>query len=110
MILEYFTVAKLIGVFCALCTVGYLLYFTIKHRAEFWNAIKGDNGKLDTLEALLLVWMILFVAMIISDFALGLRASEEAWYSMDAVFLFSVGGKTFSARERGVNPPPTDNK
>jgi hypothetical protein len=104
-IMEYFTPAKIIGAVFALGTLGYLFYLTIKHKDEFWEAFKGENKKLDIIEAVVIVWLVLFVAMTVGDFTLGLIASEEAWYSMDAVFLFAVAGKSFDLRQRGVNPP-----
>ncbi len=102
-LLEFFTPPKIIGILFALGTLGYVFYLTIKYREDFWSAIKGENGKLDIIEAVVIVWMVLFVAMITADFALGLHASNEAWYSLDAIFAFSVAGNKFAPR--GKQPP-----
>lgn len=104
-ILEFFTPPKIIGICFAIGTLGYIFYLTIKYRQDFWSAIKGDNGRLDIIEAVVIVWMVLFVAMITADFALGLHASNEAWYSLDAIFAFSVAGNKFAPR--GKSQPPT---
>lgn len=105
-LLEFFTPPKIIGILFALGTLGYILYLTVKHREDFWTAVKGDNNKLDIIEAVVIVWMVLFVAMITADFALGLHASNEAWYSMDAIFAFSVAGNKFAPRGKSQPPAP----
>lgn len=99
-LLEFFTPAKIIGILFAIGTLGYIFSLTISHREDFWSAFKGDNNKLDIVEAVVIVWLVLFVAMVVADFALQLHASEEVWYSMDAIFLFCIGGKTFDPRSR----------
>lgn len=104
-ILMWFTPSKFIGLMFALGTSGYIFYLTIRYKSEFWDAFKGENKKLDVIEIVIIIWLVLFVSMTIADFTMGLHASEELWYSMDAVFLFAVGGKGYEARQRGVNPP-----
>lgn len=96
--LEYFTAPKIIGIVFALGTLGYLFSLTTTHRAEFWTAIKGDNKVLDIIDIVILVWLVLFTSMIVADFTLELRASDHAWYSMDAIFLFAIGGKSYASR------------
>lgn len=103
--LEFFTPAKVVGIIFAFGTLGYIFYLTVQHKEDFWSAFKGENGKLDIIEAVVIVWLVLFVGMIVADFALGLIASEEAWYSMDAVFAFCVAGNKFSNRTRGTQTP-----
>lgn len=107
-LLEFFTPAKIIGILFALGTVGYIFFLTISHKQDFWSAVKGENGKLDIIEAVVIIWMVLFVAMVTADFALGLHASNEAWYSLDAIFAFSVAGNKFAPR--GKSQPPTEIK
>jgi len=103
-LLEFFTPAKIIGICFAVGTLGYVFYLTVTHRNEFWSAVKGENNKLDIIEAVVIIWMVLFVAMITADFALGLHASNEAWYSMDAIFAFSVAGSKFATRSKIQEP------
>jgi len=103
--LEFLTPAKVIGICFAIGTLGYIFYLTVTHKADFWGAIKGENNKLDIIEAVVIVWMVLFVSMIVADFTLGLQASSEAWYSMDAIFAFSVAGSKFATRTRVPEPP-----
>lgn len=104
-ILNFFTPPKIIGVCFAIGTLGYVFYLTVSHKEDFWSAVKGDNNKLDIIEAVVIIWMVLFVAMITADFALGLHASSEAWYSMDAIFFFSVAGNKFAPRTKTPEPP-----
>lgn len=107
-ILNFFTPPKIMGVCFAIGTLAYIFYLTVKYRSDFWTAIKGDNGKLDIIEAVVIIWMVLFVAMTTADFALGLHASNEAWYSMDAIFAFSVAGNKFAPRSKAPKEPPTE--
>lgn len=107
-LLEFFTPAKVIGILFAIGTIGYIFFLTISHRQDFWSAVKGENNKLDIIEAVVIIWMVLFVAMITADFALSLHASNEAWYSLDAIFAFSVAGNKFAPR--GKSQPPTEIK
>lgn len=103
-ILMWFTPSKFIGLIFAFGTSGYILYLTVRYKSEFWDAFKGENKKLDVIEIVIIIWLVLFVSMAIADFAMGLHASEALWYSMDMIFAFAVAGKTFSAREK--NPTP----
>lgn len=100
-LITWFDAPKVIGFFFAFGTFSYLLFVTTKHHEEFWEGIKGDNGKLEFIEAALTVWLVLFVVMIIADFSFGLVASPHAWWSMDSVFLIGVGGKVTSVMNRG---------
>lgn len=104
-LLDFFTPEKIVGILFALGTLGYIFYLTVSHSGDFWGAFKGVDNKLDIVEAVVIMWLVLFVAMITADFALGLQASKEAWYSMDAVFLFAVAGSKFATRSRGKFPP-----
>ncbi len=109
-IAAFFTPAKIVGILFAFGTLGYVFYLTISHAQDFWVAFKGADNKLDIVEAVVIIWMVLFVSMIVGDFTLGLTASEEAWYSMDAVFLFAVAGSKFATRSRGKFPPVKESK
>lgn len=100
--IEYFNAPKVLGLIAALVTLAYILYFTFRHHKDLMESIKGEDNKMQFIEALLSIWLILFVAMIVSDFALGLHASEEAWWAMDSVFAFGVAGGVYKARTRSV--------
>jgi len=91
---------KVVGFFFACGTIAYLFIITTRHHQEFWEGIKGDNGKLEFIEAALTVWLVLFTAMVIADFAFGLVASGHAWWSMDSIFLIGVGGKAATVMKR----------
>lgn len=101
-ILMWIDAPKVVGFFFAVGTVGYLLVVTTRHHKEFWEGIKGDDNKLQFIEAALTIWLVLFTAMVLADFAFGLVASDKAWWSMDSVFLIGVGGKVTSTRINSV--------
>ena len=118
-ILMWLDAPRMIGFIFACGTVGYIFIVTSRHHQEFWEGIKGDDGKLQFLEAALTVWLALFVPMIIADFAFGLIASDKAWWSMDSIFLIGVGGRTVNVMNRNRNSseplkkdsePPTEPK
>jgi len=92
---------RIIGLMFAAGTISYLFVVTTKHHKEFWEGIKGDDGKLQFIEAALTVWLALFVPMVVADFAFGLVASDKVWWSMDSIFLVGVGGRTISVMNRG---------
>jgi small-conductance mechanosensitive channel len=96
--LNYLTPAKFIGILFAFGTLGYLFYLTIKHKTDFWEAFKGENKKLEIIEAVIIVWLVLFVAMVVGDFTLQLHASDHVWYSMDAIFFACVLGHKFAPK------------
>lgn len=98
--IAHFTAPKVIGIIACFVTFVYILIFTAKYRKDFMESMKGEDGKLQFIEGVLTVWLILFTSMIICDFTLGLHASEAAWWSMDSVFAFGVGGGVFKQRQR----------
>lgn len=99
---------RMIGLIFAIGTLGYLFVITARHHAEFWEGIKGDDNKLQFIEAALTVWLALFVPMVVADFAFGLVASNSVWYSMDSIFLIGVGARTVSVMNRGKKEPPNE--
>ena len=92
---------KVVGFIFAVVTAMYLLMITRKRHAEFWEAVRGEDGKTQFIEMVLVVWVILFTAMIIADFAFGLVASDKAWWSMDSIFLIGIGGRVATVINRG---------
>lgn len=96
---------RILGLFLAMGTFAYLFGVTLKHRTEFWDGIKGEDNKLQFMEAALTIWLVLFTVMVVSDFALGLVASDKAWWSMDSVFLVGAGAKTIQVVNRSNSRP-----
>jgi len=97
---------RMVGFFFAVGTFAYIFFITIKHHKEFWEGVKGDDGKLQFIEAALTIWLALFVPMVIADFAFGLVASDKVWWSLDSIFLIGVGGRTISVMNRGSKKDP----
>lgn len=98
---------RMVGFIFAIGTFSYIFFITARHHKEFWEGIKGDDGKLQFIEGALTVWLALFVPMAVADFAFGLVASDKLWYSMDSVFLIGVGGRVVSVMNRGKKEEPT---
>lgn len=98
--IAHFTAPKVIGIIACIATSVYILLFTARHRKDFIEGMKGEDGKLQFIEGVLSIWLILFTSMIICDFTLGLHASVEAWWSMDSIFAFGVAGGVFKQRQR----------
>lgn len=100
---------RMVGLLFAIGTIGYIFVVTARHHAEFWEGIKGDDNKLQFIEAALTIWLALFVPMVVADFAFGLVASDSVWYSMDSIFLIGVGARTVMNRgEKKEKQPPNE--
>lgn len=97
---EWVDAPKMVGFFFAVGTLSYIFVVTTRHHKEFWEGIKGDDGKLQFIEAALTIWLTLFTGMAVADFAFGLVASDKLWWSMDTIFLIGVGGRTMSVMNR----------
>jgi hypothetical protein len=99
---------RVVGLLFALGTIGYIFVITARHHDEFWEGVKGEDGKLQFIEAALTIWLALFVPMAIADFAFGLVASDHLYYSMDSIFLIGVGGSVAKVMNRNKKEPPKD--
>lgn len=109
-VITWFDGPKIVGTVFALVTGGYILFLSIKHHSDFWDGIKGEDNKLNFLEAALTIWLVLYASMVTADFAFGLVASEKVWWSMDSVFLVGVGGRTLSVMNRDNKAKKADNE
>ncbi len=98
------TILQITGLCFFVFTFAYFIYITRKHSGEIWGAMLGDDGKLQLTELAALFWFILFPILFFADLFLGLKASEEIWYSMDGIFLIIIGGhsvnKHFESRQK----------
>lgn len=85
-------VEKIIGYVFFLFCIGYILHITNKHKVSLWNAIIGDDKKLDITELAALFWFMLFPMLFFAEVFLGMVAGEHIWYSLDSIFLIIIGG------------------
>ena len=84
-------------------SLGYMIHITTKHKKDLWNAIIGDNKKLDITEMAALFWFLLFPVLFFAEVFLGKVAGEHIWYSMDSIFLIIVGGDVVNKRKNKSN-------
>jgi len=102
-LLQWLDAPRMIGFIFACGTIGYIFVVTSRHHKEFWEGIKGEDGKLQFIEAALTIWLALWVPMMVADFAFGLIASDKAWWSMDSIFFIGIGGRTVTVMNRDKN-------
>lgn len=75
-------------VFC----LGYIIYITIRHKKTLWEAISGEDKKLDLTELAALFWFVIFPILFFAEIFLGKTVGEHIWYSLDSIFLIIIGG------------------
>lgn len=75
------------------CFLSIALIGVLKARS-FWEALLGEDNRMQFIEASLAIWMVLFVFLVIGDFCLNLKASDAVWWSMDSIFLIGIGART----------------
>jgi len=83
-----------------LISLGFFLFLLVTNKKGIGNAVKGGDGRLDLIDVVKLVWLLLFTLGFLSCLYLGLIIQEAVWYSLDVVFLVLVandGGKSYIA-------------
>jgi hypothetical protein len=83
-----------------ICSLGYFIFLTRKHRIEIWEAIKGEDGKLQLTEIAAFYWFMLFPILFFGDLFFNMKASAEIWYSMDFVFFTIIGGHAYINKQK----------
>lgn len=84
-----YQIANLILCFSALIWVNYDL---IKQHKDFWNAIKGKDGILQTTEILIYIWIRMFPIVVLADLFFDYTLSDKAWFSLDFILFCLIGG------------------
>lgn len=97
-------IEKLIGFMIMFGVFAYMLYISKKYKKDLWDAVKGDNGRLEIPEMIIAISMILYPVIVLSDVFLGLHASEGVFWSLDAIILFGLTGRV--ALNKFGNPEP----
>jgi hypothetical protein len=98
--------SAVIGYLFFLFLVFYLTKIAFKTKGDLWEAIKGPDGKLQSVEIGMLIWFVFFPVLLLSDLFLGLDADAKIWYSMDGIFVTLVLGdlgKQFISSKKGKN-------
>lgn len=85
----------MVGYFLMLVAFSYYGYIVYKKHTSLWQAIIGDDNKLQVPEIVTLIALVILPIMLLSDFILGLRASTEAWVSIDAILFGGLAGKGY---------------
>jgi cation transport ATPase len=83
----------LIGYFYMLGIIVYILFIGVRHKSEFWEAIRGKDGKLETPELITMLVIIVYINLILADTFLGLTPSEGVFWSLDCIILFALTGR-----------------
>lgn len=86
-------IEKIIGFFYMVGILMYISYLSIKHKNEFWEAIRGTDGKLEVPELIIAICMIIYPNLVLADAFLGLHASDGVFWSLDAIILFALTGR-----------------
>jgi hypothetical protein len=86
-------IEKIIGFFYMIGIIGYLSFLSIRHKNEFWEAVRGKDGKLEIPELIIAICMIIYPNLILADAFLGLHASDGVFWSIDAIILFALTGR-----------------
>lgn len=60
---------------------------------DIWDGIKGDNGRLDGNEIVIIVWCICFVGIVLGDLFFSLTVQDGVWMSLDLVLIATLGLK-----------------
>lgn len=100
--IEFFTIEKILAIAFFLFCAIYFFHATEKKKKDIWQAIKGDDNKLQVPEIATLYWCRLFPILFFINVLiviLGLELDDnhviimtKVWYSMDAVFGFVMVG------------------
>lgn len=67
-------------------------YFWV-NRTQLMRDMRGDDGRWDAVEVAFFVWIIMFSTAILGSLFFGLVMPHEAWWSLDVVGIFVLGGK-----------------
>lgn len=92
---------KLIGYLYMCGLIGYLMYISIKHKTDFWEAIKGGNGKLEMPEIIMAFVLIVYINVAIADTFLGLVPSEGVFWSLNGIIMYTLTHRIFSPKKGG---------
>lgn len=96
---------KLIGYFYMFGLIGYLMYLAISHRNDFWDAIKGENGRLEMPEIIMAFVLIVYINIAIVDTFLGLVPSDGVFWSLNGIIMYSLTHRIFSPKKGGALIP-----
>lgn len=84
---------KIVGYILLVIVLLLLLIIALAKRKDFWNAILGNDKKLQSAEITILLGLILFPIVVLSDVFLELHASAHVVYSLDVIILGGLTAK-----------------
>lgn len=87
------SIEKFIGLLLMSGILSYMFFLSRKYKKEIWDGIKGNNGKLEAPEMIILISMLLYPVIILADVFLGLHASDGVFWSIDSIILFALTGR-----------------
>jgi len=86
---------QIVGMILMGLTLGYLSIFAHRKRTDLWEAIKGDDGKLQMSEAVIAVWLMLWPVVVLGSVFLNIDPSPSILWGMDLVLIIALGIKKF---------------
>lgn len=93
---------KIVG-YVIFVVIALYLHFNImrKHKVEIWEAIKGEDKKLQFTEVVMALALTLYPLLVLADVFLRLKASEAVWISIDLVTTGGLVGDVLKKRNNG---------
>lgn len=86
---------EIVGMILMGITLGYLAIFAKRKEKDLWEAIKGDDGKLQMSEAVIAVWLVLWPVVVLGTTFLGIEPNPNIIWGMDLVLLVVLGIKGY---------------
>ncbi len=80
------------NVILVIVSMIWINYDFLKRSKEFWDSIKGEDKILQITEICIYIWIRMFPLIVLCDLFAGLQISEQAWYSVDAIFFILILG------------------
>lgn len=86
------TLQKILGYIFFILIVVWKIGIIKRNKGELWDAIRGEDRKLQVQEIAILIWVIVFPILVLSELFLGLTVSSSVWYSMNGIFVALILG------------------
>ncbi len=77
--------------------------WTVFQRKSIMDAIKGPDKRLDLVDLVTTLWLVLFPVLVLTNVFLDLHVEREVWISMDAIMLFLLGKKGYEKSKELAN-------
>ena len=89
---DLLTPDKLVGYGLMVITLAYYSFVVVRKHKSLWQAIIGEDKKLQVPEIVTLIALITLPVMLLADIFLNAKASTEAWVSIDTILFGGLAG------------------